>query len=195
MIALSGCSRGPSGPAEVAYVSAVQASLRDRVAAVYNKTGAVANGEKVDILERAHNGRFVRVRDARGEEGWLEQRYLAGEAVFQEFQKLAQENAAVPTQAIASTRADLNMHLAPARDSEHLFQLKESEKLQLLKRATAVKPGQTSSSGAVTVAAAEQAAQEVRELERHLAEARRKLRVAEREATAAAARARRRTGS
>ena len=50
------------------------------------------------------------------------------------------------------------MHLAPARDSEHLFQLKESEKLQLLKRATAVKPGQTSSSGAVTVAAAEQAA-------------------------------------
>jgi hypothetical protein len=44
-------------------------------------------------------------------------------------------------------------------------------------------------------AAAELAAQEVRELERQLAEARRKLRVAEREATAAADRARRRTES
>ena len=144
-------------PGEVAYVTAVQATLRDRVAAVYNKTGAVTNGEKVDVLEHAHNGRFLRVRDARGEEGWLEQRYLAGEPVFRAFQKLAGQNATIPSQATATTRADLNMHLAPARDSEHLFQLKEGEKLQILKRASAPKSGPPGGE-AVTVAAGEPAA-------------------------------------
>jgi len=135
----TGCNRGPSAPSESAYVTAVQASLRDRVAAVYNKTGSVMNGERVDILEHARNGRFVRVRDSRGEEGWLEQRFLTGEAVYQAIQKLARDDATVPAQAVATTRAETNMHVTPARDSDHLYQLKEGEKLEVLKRATAPK--------------------------------------------------------
>src|SRR5437868_11027547 len=102
--AFAGCNRRQDNANETAYVSAVQASLRDRVAAVYNKTGTVNNGEKVNVLEHARNGRFVRIRNARGEEGWLEQRYLAGEAIFQGFQKLARQNAAIPSQAIGTTR-------------------------------------------------------------------------------------------
>jgi uncharacterized protein YgiM (DUF1202 family) len=121
----AGCGRGPSAPSESAYVTAVQASLRDRVAAVYNKTGSVMNGEKVDVLEHARNGRFVRVRDSRGEEGWLEQRFLTTEGVFQDLQKLARENSSIPAQAVATTKAELNMHVTPARDSDHLYQLKE----------------------------------------------------------------------
>jgi uncharacterized protein YgiM (DUF1202 family) len=135
----AGCSRNSSTSVESAYVTAVQASLRDRVAAVYNKTGSVMNGERVDIIEHSHNGRFVRVRDSRGEEGWLEQRFLTDEAVFQSLQKLARENAAIPAQAVATTRADLNMHVTPARDSDHLYQLKEGEKLEVLKRAASPK--------------------------------------------------------
>lgn len=151
LICFVGCNRGSSTPAENAYVTAVQASLRDRVAAVYNKTGSVMNGEKVDILEHARNGRFVRVRDSRGEEGWLEQRFLTGEAVFQSLQKLARENSGVPTQAVATTRADLNMHVTPARDSDHLYQLKEGEKLEVLKRAAS--PKQAKPENPVPVAA------------------------------------------
>lgn len=146
-----GCGRGPAAARESAYVTAVQASLRDRVAAVYNKTGAVSNGEKVDILERSHNGRFARVRDSRGEEGWLEQRFLAGEEVFQALQKLARENTAIPAQAVATTKGELNMHVAPARESDHLYQLKEGEKLEVLKRATA--PKQSRPENPVPVAA------------------------------------------
>jgi hypothetical protein len=40
---LSGCGRGRGRVLEVMYVSAPQAFLRDRVAAVYNKTGTVKN--------------------------------------------------------------------------------------------------------------------------------------------------------
>ena len=138
-LVIAGCNRNSVKPGEVAYVAAAQVTLRDRVAAVFNKTGTVDNGEKVSILERTKNGRFVRVRSARGEEGWVEQRYLADEKIFDRFQSLGQQYGNTPVQARAITRADLNMHATPGRDSEHLYLLKEGEKLDLLKRATAEK--------------------------------------------------------
>ena len=61
---LDGCSRGQTGSKEMAYVSAPQAFLRDQVAAVYNKAGAVKNGEAVQILAR--DRRFARVRTSSG---------------------------------------------------------------------------------------------------------------------------------
>ena len=38
-----------------------------------------------------------------------------------------------------TTRAELNMHLTASRDGEHLYQLKDGEKVDVLKRATAPK--------------------------------------------------------
>ena len=110
-------------------MAAAQVTLRDRVAAVFNKTGTVENGEKVNVLERTKNGRFVRVRSPRGEEGWVEQRYLADEKIFNRFQILENGYINAPIQARAVTRSDLNMHATPGRDSEHLYLLKEGEKL------------------------------------------------------------------
>jgi uncharacterized protein YgiM (DUF1202 family) len=118
-------------------VAAAEVSLRDRVAPVFEKTGVVTNGERVDVLERSKNGRFVRVRSPRKEEGWMEQRYLNSQAIFDKFQAISQENAGAPVQGHAATRAILNMHVSPARESPHLYQLKEAERVELLKRATA----------------------------------------------------------
>jgi len=82
-ILLSACRRH-ARTLEVAYVSAPQVSLRDRVAAVFNKAGLVKNGERVEVLER--DRRFVRVRSEGGAEGWMEQRYLVNEKVFNQLQ-------------------------------------------------------------------------------------------------------------
>jgi len=71
---LASCNRGRGRVLEVDYVSASQVPLRDRVAAVYNKTGVVKNGDRVEVLERQR--RFVRVRTSSGMEGWIEQRHL-----------------------------------------------------------------------------------------------------------------------
>lgn len=136
---IAGCGGNLARPGEVAYVAAAQITVRDRVAAVFNKVATLENGDKVTVLERTKNGRFVRVRAPHGEEGWVEQRYLADQKVFDRFQALEQANANDPVQARAVTRADLNMHALPGRDSEHLYLLKEGEKLDLLKRATAEK--------------------------------------------------------
>jgi len=139
LVTLSACNRKGGQVLEAAYVSAPQVALRDRVAAVYNKVGVVKNGERVEVLERSRNGRFVRVR-AGASEGWMEQRYLVTQQVFDGFQKLASSHAATPVAAHALTRAELNMHLTPARDGEKLYQLESGAKVELLERASTPRP-------------------------------------------------------
>jgi SH3-like domain-containing protein len=135
-LCLTACDRRESSH-EAVYVSVPQVYLRDRLAAVYNKGELVKEGDRLLVLERAK--RFVRVRTTNGQEGWVEQRYLVGQDAFDRLQKLAAENRTTPTQSTAVTRTDTNIHLTPARESEHLYQLKEGDKVQILKRATSEK--------------------------------------------------------
>lgn len=139
LLVATSCNRKSSRTLEAGYVSAQRVTLRDRVAAVYNKVGLVKNGERVEILERSRNGRFVRVR-AGASEGWMEQRYLVTQQVFDGFQQLGRSHAATPVAARALTRAELNMHLGPQRDAERLYRLEANEKVELLERASSPKP-------------------------------------------------------
>src|SRR5271157_2008481 len=136
---LTACNRGRGRVLEIAYVSAVQANLRDHVAAVYEKTGVVKNGERVEVLD--HDRRFAKVRTATGVTGWIEQRYLVGQDVFDQIQELTADSQNDPVQAQGITRNDTNLHVEPGRDTEHLYQISSGEKLSLLKRGTAEKPG------------------------------------------------------
>lgn len=136
ILPLTSCSRHGKAQ-EMAYVSAPQVVLRDRVAAFFNKNGTVKNGERVQVLEREK--RFVRVRAQGGIEGWMEQRYLVTQQVFDGFQKLVQQEQNDPVQAVGTTRNDTNIHLDPGREAEHLFQLNQGAKVSVLKRATAEK--------------------------------------------------------
>ena len=136
---LAGCNRGRGRVLEIAYVSGVQANLRDHVAAVYEKTGVVKNGERVEVLD--HDRHFAKVRTATGAMGWVEQRYLVGQDVYDQIQKLTADNQNDPVQAQGTTRNDTNLHVEPGRDTEHLYQISSGEKLSLLKRGTAEKVG------------------------------------------------------
>jgi hypothetical protein len=137
LVVIDGCKRQALAHHEYMYVSAAETSLRDRVATMYNKVGTVHNGDRVEILEKQR--RFLRVRTAAGQEGWLEERSLVPQDVYDGFAKLATDTANTPVQARGTTRAELNMHLTPSRDGEHLYQLKEGEKVDVLRRATAEK--------------------------------------------------------
>jgi len=144
----SGCNRGRA-QLEIAYVSAPQAFLRDQVAAIYNKTGTVKNGEAVQILGR--DRRFAHVRTSAGVEGWLEQRYLVSKQTYDAFQKLAEQVHNDPVQATALAHNQTNIHLQPDRDSEHLYQVDQGAKLSLMKRASSEKPLPGGQARAVTV--------------------------------------------
>jgi SH3-like domain-containing protein len=119
---------------EIAYVAVPQAILRDHVSAVFNKTGVVKNGQRLEVLDRER--RFVKVRSADGAEGWIEQRFLTSDMVYQGFQKLAQQEAGDPVQATGTTRNETNLHLTPGRETDHLYLLSQASKVTILKRAT-----------------------------------------------------------
>ncbi len=141
LLSFPACKRGSSKNAEMMYVSAPQANLRDRVSAVYNKVGTVYAGEKVEVIEKQK--RFVHVRTSSGADGWLELRYLAGQDVFDGFEKLKRENAKTQVEAHGTTRSELNIHITPDRESDHLYQMKEGEKVEVLKKASAARNGGT----------------------------------------------------
>jgi len=137
LVAASACKRAVLVQHQYMYVSAPETSLRDRVATMYNKIGTVHNGDRVEVLEKQR--RFLRVRTDSGQEGWIEERSLVSQEVYDGFQKLAQDNSNQPVQAHGTTRAELNMHVTPSREGEHLYQLKDGEKVDIMKRATAEK--------------------------------------------------------
>ncbi len=140
----SGCSRlHPKLQKQYVYVTAKQTYLRDRVAAVSNRTGTVSNGDELEVLE--HGRRFLRVRTAKGEQGWIDEKVVAPQEVSKGFDDLKSEHAKDTAVASAVVRDDVYLHLKPGRDTEKLFRLQEGEKLILLRRATLEKtlpPGQ-----------------------------------------------------
>ena len=133
---LTACSGkgGSSGGAEYAYVAVTEAGLRDHVATFYNKTGVVHNGERVQILERMQSKRFLRVRSPRGEEGWVQERYLTDQATFDQFQKLAEQYKSTPAQARATTEEQVKVHVLPGRKTAYLYLLNEKQKVDMLQR-------------------------------------------------------------
>ncbi len=134
----TGCSRFQAKPADqYVYVTAKSANLRDRVAAVSNRTGAVANGDRLKILD--HGRHFLKVQTEKGEIGWIEEKAVATGQAAGEFDKLKEQHKADPEVASAVVRDAVYMHLKPGRDSERFYLLAEGEKLKLLKRATLIK--------------------------------------------------------
>lgn len=139
LLAASGCSRlRPAIASQYVYVTAKQTFLRDRVAAVSNRTATVQNGDKLKVLE--HGRRFVRVQTAQGEQGWIDEKVVATQDAFDRFETLKQQHQADPAVASGVVRDDVYLHVSPGRDTERFYRLIEGEKLKLLRRATLPKP-------------------------------------------------------
>jgi hypothetical protein len=139
LLMLAGCSRfEPKPKIEYVYVTQKQTYLRDHVAAVSNHTGVVQNGDRLEVLERGH--RFVRVKDAKNEMGWIEERYVVPQSVYDGFEALKKQASTMPSVGTAVVRDEVYMHLKPGRETDHLFMLAMGAKLQLLERASTEKP-------------------------------------------------------
>ncbi len=147
-LSLSGCGniKKVVVPQKV-YVTAKQAYLRDRVAAVSNRTGEVQNGDKLTVL--GHQRRFLQVRAPNGAMGWIEEKLTADQGIADQFDGLKAEHEKDPVISQAVTRDEVYLHLAPGRDTMHFFRLAENEPLSLISRASVAKalpPGVTPAS-------------------------------------------------
>src|SRR5260221_4691165 len=136
LISLAGCGNGTSDRTEYAYVAVTEAGLRDRVATIYNKTGTLHNGERVQVLEHLQSKRFVRVRSPRGEEGWVQERYLSDQQTYDQFQRLAEQFKDTTAQSVATTEDQVKVHVLAGRKTGYLYLLNEKQKVDLLQRQT-----------------------------------------------------------
>jgi hypothetical protein len=135
---LSGCKNLKQAviPQQV-YVTAKQAYLRDRVAAVSNRTGEVQNGDKLTVL--GHQRRFLQVKAPSGAIGWIEEKLTATQEIADQFDALKEQHAKDPVTAQAVTRDEVYLHIAPGRDTTHFFRLSENQPLSLIQRASVPK--------------------------------------------------------
>ncbi len=137
-LVLSGCSYFRQKAADrYVYVTAKQVFLRDRVAAVSNRTGTAVNGEKLVVLDRTR--RAIKVRTPRGEIGWVEEKLTADQKTVDQFVALHDAHASDPVVATATARDEGYLHLAPGRETAYFYHIAEGDTLSLLERATVPK--------------------------------------------------------
>lgn len=138
-LALTGCSYLHVKPTEkYVYVTSKEALLRDRVAAVSNRTGTVTNGEKLVVLEQARL--WVKVKSPNGEIGWVQKKDVADQALAEQFIELGEKHAKDPIVASAVARDEVVLHISPGRKSDSFYRLAEGDPVSLLARATVEKP-------------------------------------------------------
>jgi uncharacterized protein YgiM (DUF1202 family) len=137
-LTLSGCSYFRQKAADrYVYVTAKQIFLRDRVAAVSNRTGTAVNGEKLVVLDRTR--RAIKVRTPRGEIGWVEEKLTADQKTADQFAAIHDAHAADAVVATASARDEGYLHVAPGRETAYFYRVAEGDTLSLLQRATVPK--------------------------------------------------------
>jgi len=136
---LGGCASFRPKPAtRYVYVTAKDTFLRDRLAAVTNRTGTVQNGERLEVLDHAR--RYFQVKTPKGEVGWIDEKAVATQEVYDAFQMLSEVHKNTAPVASAVVRDDVNLHLKPGRQTDVLYRWAEGDKVQLLARATLPKP-------------------------------------------------------
>ncbi len=147
---LAGCERfKPKVLTHYVYVTSKATFLRDRIAAVSNRTGNVVNGQRLEILEQ--NRRFYKVRTDDGAVGWIDEHAVANEKVEGAFESLYRDHLREAPAATGVAHDEVYLHNAPGLKTDRLYLLPEGEKVSLLQRASTPKPLPPGTPAAVAV--------------------------------------------
>lgn len=139
LLLLTGCAQFRKHEAEkYVYVTAKEATLSDRFAAVSNHVGTVNNGDKLTVVERGRHA--LKVKTAQGVIGWIKEMDVADQDTADKFEALKKDHAKDPVVATATALNDVYLHDLPGRKTDHFYRLSEGEAVSLLTRASVEKP-------------------------------------------------------
>jgi hypothetical protein len=130
--ALSGCSSKPARTPVIghAWAGPVTLNLHTEIDSKSPTVTAVHHGDKLEIV--AQRRRWYKVRTENGIEGWTSDRELLDAAQMKRLKGLAAETRGLPSQGVATTFSNLNVHTEPSRQSPSFVQVKEKEKVDII---------------------------------------------------------------
>jgi hypothetical protein len=137
--------RHPKPALEIAYAGNRQVTLWSTTAQVREPVVMVSYGDRLDVMQRFQDQ--VKVRTAAGFEGWMNERDLLSEDLWQKSKDLVARASTMPVEARGHTRVLSNLHLEPGRDTPRLRQLNKSAEVDVLERQAEPVPSATPANG------------------------------------------------
>jgi Bacterial SH3 domain len=141
LVMLSACNSKPREAPSIgtAYAGPANLKLHKDIDSKSATVTTVHHGDKLEIVGQRR--RWYRVRTATGVEGWTSDRELLDTAQMRRLEGLAKETAGMPSQGVATTFSDLNVHAEPSRRSPSFVQVKEHEKVDIIAHKLAPRAG------------------------------------------------------
>ena len=114
----------------IAYAGPAAVNLREDLGPRANAVATLQHGERLEVLEMRR--RFVRVRTAKGLEGWTDANYLLTQQQVGDLDRLAEFATRLPSQGAGTTFDALNVHTAPSRQAPSFMQIPEAGVAEVL---------------------------------------------------------------
>jgi hypothetical protein len=132
LCALSACDAKPDRAPVIghAYAGPATLNLHKEIDSKSPTVTIVHHGDKLEIVGQRR--RWYKVRTANGTEGWTSDRELLDTAQMRRLRALGTETTGLPSQGVATTFSNLNVHTEPSRQSPSFVQVNEHEKVDVI---------------------------------------------------------------
>jgi len=114
-----------------AFVGPAVLKIRSDFPLQSSTVATVKHGDRLQIL--GVRRKFLRVRTESGAEGWTDERQLLAASDMKALRDLGAASAKLPSQGVATTYSPLNIHTQPAVSSPSFLQLKENDRMDVLR--------------------------------------------------------------
>lgn len=120
---LTGCTDQPDRAPVIGegYVGAYTLHVRDELMARAKTVDTLKHGDRLEIIGRRR--RFLKVRTAKGAEGWVDSTQLFSHEDIENLKALSERAKQAPSQGAATVFDPLNVHSAPNRQAPSFFQI------------------------------------------------------------------------
>jgi SH3-like domain-containing protein len=130
LLLLAGCAAQSNDVLGQAYVAPATLNLRRELTQKNNTVALLKHGDRVSIIDVRR--RFVKIRTAKGAEGWVDSTELLSPDQMDQVHRERQQALALPSEGAATVYEALNIHLEPDRRSPAFARIPETGSVQVL---------------------------------------------------------------